>query len=56
MRRADGSTAVVKSIKPAGLDELRGAHLLRWRRGAGLIRLYAVNGPHQLLEYAGDQA
>ncbi len=56
VRRADGSTAVVKSIKPAGLDELRGAHLLRWRRGEGLIRIYAANGRHQLLEYAGDHA
>jgi streptomycin 6-kinase len=56
VRRDDGSTAVVKSIKPAGLDELRGAHLLRWRRGAGLIRLYAANGRHQLLEDAGDRA
>lgn len=56
VRRADGSTAVVKSLKPAGFDERRGAHLLRWRRGAGLVRLYATNGRHQLLEYAGDHA
>lgn len=51
--RADGSPAVVKAIKPAGLDELGGTPLLRWRRGEGLARLYAVNGHRQLLEYAG---
>ncbi|WP_257387577.1 aminoglycoside phosphotransferase family protein [Tahibacter caeni] len=51
--RADGSRAVVKAIKPAGTDELHGAALLRWRRGEGLVRLYAVSGHRQLLEHAG---
>ena len=51
--RADGSPAVVKAIKPAGVDELHSAPLLRWRRGEGLVRLYAFSGRRQLLEYAG---
>lgn len=51
--RDDGSPAVVKAIKPPGLDELGGTPLLRWRRGEGLVRLYAANGRRQLLEYAG---
>lgn len=51
--RADGSPAVVKAVKPAGVDELHSAPLLRWRRGEGLVRLYAASGHRQLLEYAG---
>lgn len=53
VRRADGSLAVVKALKPAGMDERHGIHLLRWRRGHGLIRLHGVAGNCQLLEYAG---
>lgn len=51
--REDGSPAVVKALKPAGMDERHGIHLLRWRRGRGLVRLHGVVANCQLLEYAG---
>lgn len=53
VRYGDGS-AIVKALKPAGIDELGSAALLRWGRGRGLVRLYRANGMQQLLEDAGD--
>lgn len=52
-----GETAVVKDLKVFDdvYDELRGAHLLEWRRGEGLVRLLAMDGQRMLLEYAGDR-
>lgn len=57
VRLGDGETAVVKDLKVFDdvYDELRGAHLLEWRRGEGLVRLLAMDGQRMLLEYAGDR-
>lgn len=56
VRRCDGTSAVVKSLKPFDdvADELRGAHYLRWRNGTGAVRLLASEGNDMLLEDAGD--
>jgi streptomycin 6-kinase len=52
----DGSIAVVKDLKPFDDvdDELRGAHLLAWRNGVGLVRLIDQDGHRMLIEYAGE--
>ncbi|WP_139975633.1 MULTISPECIES: aminoglycoside phosphotransferase family protein [Brucella/Ochrobactrum group] len=49
-----GEVFVVKQLKPAGMEELRGAHYLDWQDGHGAARLYGVKGTSMLLEYAGD--
>lgn len=53
----DGSLAVVKDLKPFDDvdDELRGAHLLAWRNGAGLVRLIDQDEHRMLVEYAGER-
>lgn len=53
----DGRPGVVKALKPFDdvADELRGRHLLRWRRGEGLVKLYGVDGRRMLIEYAGER-
>jgi streptomycin 6-kinase len=55
--RADASPAIVKDVKQFDDmgDELRGAHLLAWRQGNGLVRLLGRHGNSMLLEYAGDR-
>jgi streptomycin 6-kinase len=55
--RADGSTAVVKALKPFDdvEDELRGAHFLAWRHGEGAVRLFGRDGRKMLIEYAGER-
>lgn len=55
--REDGSLAVVKDLKPFDdvEDELRGAHLLRWRRGEGAVKLLGIDGHRMLLEHAGER-
>jgi streptomycin 6-kinase len=55
--QADGTVAVVKDVKQFDdmEDELRGAHLLAWRRGNGLVRLLGRHGNSMLLEYAGER-
>lgn len=57
MRLSDGTDAVVKHLQPFDdvEDELRGAHLLRWRDGIGAVRLFAVAGRQILQEYGGDK-
>lgn len=47
--------AIVKSLKPSGLDELRGAYYLYWRDGKGAIKLlgFHLNSSQMLMEYAG---
>ena len=57
VRRADGTIAVVKSLKPFDdvEDELRGAHLLEWRDGEGMVKLLGFDGRQMLLEDAGDR-
>jgi len=52
--REDGTFAVVKALKDFDdyEDELRGAHLLDWRDGVGMVKLLAVEGKTMLLEYA----
>ncbi|MEQ8295573.1 MAG: aminoglycoside phosphotransferase family protein [Nitratireductor sp.] len=53
----DGRPGVVKALKPFEdvADELRGRHLLRWRRGEGLVKLYGVDGRRMLIEYVGER-
>ncbi|GAA4111588.1 aminoglycoside phosphotransferase family protein [Aminobacter aganoensis] len=57
VRRADGTPAVVKALKPFDdvADEIRGAHYLSWRGGMGAVRLLGFEGHDMLLEYAGDR-
>jgi streptomycin 6-kinase len=57
VRLADGSPAIVKDLKPLRdvADELRGAHYLSWRDGAGAVRLLGLDGRQMLLEYAGER-
>ena len=45
---------VIKQLKPAGLEEMRGAHYLLWQDGHGAARLYDLKGTSMLLEYAGS--
>ncbi|MEO9337190.1 aminoglycoside phosphotransferase family protein [Mesorhizobium sp. SB112] len=56
VRLPSGELAAVKDLKPFDdvEDELRGAHLLSWRRGEGLVRLLDMDGNRMLLEYAGE--
>jgi len=49
-----GEAFVIKQLKPAGMEELRGAHYLAWRNGQGATKLYDLNGTSMLLEYAGS--
>ena len=55
--RADGMPAIVKALKPFDdvEDELRGAHLLKWRRGEGAVKLFGFEGNQMLLEFAGER-
>jgi streptomycin 6-kinase len=55
--RNDGSLAVVKALKdfPDVWDELRGAYLLQWLEGRGMVRLYACEARMMLLEHAGTR-
>lgn len=47
---------IIKALKPAGFEELRGAYYLKNRAGHGAIRLLdmQINPAMMLLEYAGD--
>lgn len=57
VRMAGGGTAVIKDLKPSGVeDELRGADFLAWRQGAGCVRLLARDDSTLLLEDAGDRS
>ncbi|HWT61667.1 MAG TPA: aminoglycoside phosphotransferase family protein [Ochrobactrum sp.] len=49
-----GEAFVIKQLKPAGMEELRGAHYLSWRDGHGAAKLYDLKGRLMLLEYAGS--
>ncbi len=57
VRLDNGEPAIVKDLKVFDdvYDELRGAHLLDWRRGEGMVRLLDLDGQRMLLEYAGDR-
>lgn len=57
VKRADGSAAIVKALKPFDdvYDELRGAYYLRWRGGVGAVELYEFEGQDMLIEYAGSR-
>lgn len=57
VKRDDGSSAVVKALKPFDdvEDELRGAHYLRWRDGHGAVRLLDMHEQSMLLEDAGNR-
>jgi streptomycin 6-kinase len=57
VRLEDRETAIVKRLKPAGLEnELRGADFLRWRDGSGCVQLLARQGSDMLLEDAGEKS
>lgn len=49
-----GEVFVIKQLKPTGMEEMRGAHYLRWRDGHGAARLYDLEDTSMLLEYAGN--
>ncbi len=51
---ADGSSAILKRLKPRGLGELPGMTFLKWRNGQGAVRLLQRSGTACLLEDAGD--
>lgn len=53
----DGTLAVIKDLKPIKDidDELRGAHLLEWRRGHGAVRILDRHENRMLLEHAGER-
>lgn len=53
----DGTPAVIKDLKPIKDidDELRGAHLLEWRRGHGTVRLFDRHENRMLREHAGER-
>lgn len=51
---ADGSSAVVKALKPNGLGELPGMAFLDWRGGQGAVRLLDRVDHVCLLEDAGE--
>lgn len=57
VRQADGTPAIVKALKDFDdvEDELRGIHLLSWRRGEGLVRLFDGEDKMMLIEYAGER-
>ncbi len=56
VRRGDGSRAVVKDMKPAGLEnEKTGARFLQWRDGRDAVRLLGWENQAHLVEYAGDR-
>ena len=52
----NNSPVIVKTLKPAGHEELRGAYYMRERDGHGAIRLLdlQLDPTMMLLEYAGD--
>ena len=55
--RRRGGTAIVKDLKPIGIeDELRSADYLEWRGGQGAVRLLAREAGTLLLEDAGSEA
>jgi streptomycin 6-kinase len=52
----DGRPAVVKDLKPVGIeDERSSADFLKYRRGEGAIRLFGRDRHRMLLEYAGGR-
>ena len=52
----DGSPAIVKDLKPRGLeDEASSKAFLAWRRGEGAIRLLGRDRHRMLLEHAGER-
>lgn len=56
VRRADGSSAVLKQLKPEGLRERAGFAYLAWRDGLGAVRLLEQTDDAGLLDDAGTQS
>jgi streptomycin 6-kinase len=54
VRLDDGSTAIVKALKPEGMGELPGMAYLAWRGGTGSIDMLDRLGNTCLLEDAGE--
>lgn len=53
VRLSDGTQAIVKLLKPAGLHERAGFHFLAWRGGAGAVRLIDSRDAGCMMEDAG---
>lgn len=49
--RTDGTSAVVKLLKPYGAEERIGADLLRWYGGQGAVNTLDIVGRHILMEW-----
>ncbi|WP_165220443.1 aminoglycoside phosphotransferase family protein [Affinirhizobium pseudoryzae] len=56
VRRTDGTTAVLKLLKPEGRHERAGFAYLAWRDGLGAVRLLAQEEDACLLDDAGAQS
>ncbi|TRL38508.1 aminoglycoside phosphotransferase family protein [Rhizobium straminoryzae] len=56
VRRADGSGAILKQLKPEGLRERAGFAYLAWRNGLGCVRLLEQSDDACLLDDAGTQS
>lgn len=55
-RRADGGRVVAKLPSALAIaDNALGTGFLRWREGAGAVRLLEMDGHWQLLEHAGER-
>lgn len=52
--RVDGSSAILKRLKPRGMGELPGMTFLEWRDGHGAVRLLQKKDTDCLLEDAGN--
>jgi streptomycin 6-kinase len=50
----DGTSAIIKALKPDGARERIGAHYLQWANGNGAVRLIDHSEDHFLLADAGE--
>ena len=55
VERYDAPVAIVKILKPGGMNELPGMAFLEWRKGSGAVRLIDRHLHACLIEDAGDQ-
>jgi len=55
VERHDAPGAIVKILKPSGMNELPGMAFLEWRQGSGAVRLIDRYRHACLVEDAGDQ-
>jgi streptomycin 6-kinase len=55
VERYDAPGAIVKILKPDGMNEMAGMAFLEWRQGSGAVRLIDRHRHACLIEDAGDQ-